>query len=107
MLCKRSLSGEKFQVVVVSLDQDVDVVKKFMEENKLDAFTPMSIDANDDISKLRGFVKDAAGVPVSLILKQPTWMLLLCIRAMQIGTVPMHRPSSAISLIICKPGKSR
>ncbi len=63
---QKKFSDKKFQVVVVSLEKDVDVVKKFMDENKIDALTPF-IDANDDISKLEA-LKDAAGVPVSLVL---------------------------------------
>lgn len=63
---QRDLNKEKFAVIAVSLEKDVDVVKKFMTDKKLDALHPY-IDANGDVQKLEA-LRDAAGVPVSLII---------------------------------------
>jgi thiol-disulfide isomerase/thioredoxin len=65
---QKDLGGEKFQVVTVSLDQDVDVVKKFLEENKLDQLTAY-VDSNGDLKKLEA-LREVAGIPATLILNQ-------------------------------------
>lgn len=55
-------------IVAVSLEKDMDVVKKFMDENKIDKLEPF-IDANGDVQKLDA-LRSAAGVPVTLFLNR-------------------------------------
>ncbi len=55
-------------LVAVSLEKDMDVVKKFMDENKINKLTPF-IDINDDVKKLEA-LRNAAGVPATLFLNK-------------------------------------
>jgi thiol-disulfide isomerase/thioredoxin len=62
-----AMGNDDFKVVSVSLEQDTpDVVKKYLDDNKLTQLIPF-VDANHDIQKLK-LLKDVPGVPVSLLL---------------------------------------
>jgi thiol-disulfide isomerase/thioredoxin len=65
---QRAYNKKDVVVIPISLEKEMDVVKKFMNDNKIDQLIPF-IDANDDLQKLEA-LKDAAGVPVTLILNQ-------------------------------------
>ena len=65
---QEALGDDKLVVIPVSLDKDMDVVKKFMQERKLDKLVPY-IETNGDIERLEA-MKDVDGVPVTLILNQ-------------------------------------
>lgn len=64
---QKSMDKEKVQVIAVSLEQDMDTVKKFMDEKKL-GLTPF-IDVNDSMSHLEA-LRNVMGVPVTLILNK-------------------------------------
>lgn len=62
-----AMGNGDFKVVSVSLEQDTpDVVKKYLNDNKLTQLTAF-VDANHDIQKLK-ILKDVPGIPVSLII---------------------------------------
>ncbi len=65
---QKSMGSDKFVVLPVSIDKDMDGVKKFMDEKKLDSLVPY-IDAEGNMDKLE-ILKDVDGVPVTLILNQ-------------------------------------
>jgi thiol-disulfide isomerase/thioredoxin len=61
-------SPNDLAVIPVSLEKDMDVVKKFMVDNKLTSLTPY-IDSNGDTQKLEA-LRGVAGVPVTLIFNR-------------------------------------
>jgi thiol-disulfide isomerase/thioredoxin len=59
---------KELSVIAVSLENNMDIVKKFMDDNKIDKLTPF-IDVNGDIQKLEA-LRVAKGVPATLILNR-------------------------------------